>query len=78
MRWSDERTWGMSFKPEDGDLVQVPKGQVLYVDESTPKLIGIVVEGKIVFADETDINVTTDFILVKGGEFIVGQEERPY
>lgn len=44
--WSDERTWGMSFKPADGDLVYVPKGQVLWVDQSTPKLIGIVVEGR--------------------------------
>ena len=32
MRWSDERTWGVDFRPQDGDLVHVPKGQVLVVD----------------------------------------------
>lgn len=57
----------MSFKPEDGDLVYVPRGQTLYVDQSTPKLIGIVVEGKIVFSDEVDMNITTDFILINKG-----------
>lgn len=67
LRWSDEKTWGMSFKPIDGDLIHVPKGQVLWVDESTPKLLGIVVEGKIVFSDEFPMTITTDFIIVKGG-----------
>lgn len=43
MRWSDQKTWGMSFKPENGDLVHIPKGQTLWVDQSTPNLIGIVV-----------------------------------
>ena len=45
----------------------VPRGQTLYVDQSTPKLIGIVVEGKIVFSDEVDMNITTDFILINKG-----------
>lgn len=67
MRWSDERTWGMSFKPADGDLVYVPKGQVLWVDQSTPKLIGIVVEGKIIFSDEGPMTITTDFITINKG-----------
>lgn len=57
----------MSFKPNDGDLVYVPKGQVLWVDQSSPKLLGIVVEGKIIFSDEVPITITTDFITINRG-----------
>jgi hypothetical protein len=43
MRWSDIRTWGTDLLPVEGDLVYVPKGMSLYVDQSTPRLDGIVV-----------------------------------
>lgn len=68
----------MSFKPADGDLVYVPKGQVLWVDQSTPKLIGIVVEGKIIFSDEGPMTITTDFITINKGQFIAGTPDKPY
>lgn len=52
MRWSDIRTWGTDLPPVDGDLVYVPQGMTLYVDQDTPILDGIVVEnGKLIFAD---------------------------
>lgn len=38
MRWSDIRTWGTDMPPIDGDLVFVPAGMNLLVDQSTPKL----------------------------------------
>ena len=44
MRWSDIRTWGTDLPPVEGDLVYVPKGMALYVDQSTPRLDGIIVE----------------------------------
>jgi len=52
MRWSDYRTWGTDLPPVEGDLVYVPKGMTLYVDQSTPRLDGIIVEdGRLIFAD---------------------------
>lgn len=80
MRWSDKRTWGTDMPPVEDDLVVVPKGMALYVDETTPKLMGIVVEeGKIIFADEgNDIEVHTGFITLNGGQFVAGTEENPY
>lgn len=52
MRWSDIRTWGTDLPPVEGDLVYVPKGMALFVDQSTPVLEGIVVEdGAIIFSD---------------------------
>lgn len=38
MRWSDIRTWGTDMPPIDGDLVFVPAGMNLLVDQSTPQL----------------------------------------
>ena len=68
LRWSDIRTWGTDLPPVDGDLVYVPKGMTLYVDQSTPKLEGIVVEeGKLVFADETDMEVHAGIITINKG-----------
>ena len=68
MRWSDARTWGTDLPPVEGDLVYVPKGMALYVDQSTPILEGIVVEdGALIFADEADMEIHTKFITLKGG-----------
>jgi hypothetical protein len=44
MRWSDHRTWGTDLPPVDDDLVYVPPGMHLLVDQNTPKLNAIVVE----------------------------------
>ena len=53
LRWSDIRTWGTDLPPVEHDLVYVPKGMTLYVDQSTPQLEGIIVEkGKLIFSDE--------------------------
>jgi len=43
LRWSDIRTWGTDLLPVDNDLVHVPKGMTLYVDVTTPNLVGLVV-----------------------------------
>lgn len=50
-RWSDTVTWGGDLAPIDGDTVYVPKGMVLLVDQSTPILYLLLVEGTIIFAD---------------------------
>ena len=79
MRWSDIRTWGTDLPPVEGDLVYVPKGMALYVDQSTPRLDGIIVEdGKLIFADEVDMEIHTNLITVNRGEFRAGTEKKPY
>lgn len=52
MRWSDVRTWGTDLPPVKDDLVYVPKGMHLLVDQSTPVLNGILVQGGVLeFSD---------------------------
>ena len=73
LKWSDPRSWGVSMPPIDKDLIYIPKGTTLYVDQSTPVLEGIVVEGgTIVFADGKDLIIETGFITLSGGKFIAG------
>ena len=42
-RWSDSAAWGEELPPAEGDTVYVPEGMVLIVDQSTPKLLLILV-----------------------------------
>lgn len=68
MRWSDIRTWGTDLPPVEGDLVYVPQGMTLYIDQDTPILAGIIVEnGKLIFADEKDLTINTYLITLNGG-----------
>ena len=77
-RWSDDNTWGGDAAPIDGDSVYVPKGMTLLVDQSTPLLYSIIIEGKIKFADESDMTVDAHYFVVFEGEFEAGTEAEPY
>ena len=79
LRWSDPRTWGTDLPPIDGDLISVPAGMTLLVDQDTPNLRGIAVSnGTIIFSDEQDLTINTGFITLVGGRFIAGTEQTPY
>lgn len=43
LKWSDSRTWGVDAPPVEGDLVYVPPGMSLLIDQDTPILLGIAV-----------------------------------
>lgn len=77
-RWSDPATWGGDIPPIDGDTVYVPAGMVLLVDQSTPNLQTIIVEGSIIFADEGEMVIETGSIIVNFGVFRAGTEKVPY
>lgn len=67
LRWSDIRTWGTDLLPVEGDLIHVPKGMTLYVDQTTPKLEGMVVEGTLYFSDEKDMEIHAGTITINKG-----------
>lgn len=68
LKWSDSRTWGVDLPPVEGDLVYVPPGMSLLVDQDTPVLAGIAVEdGKLIFPNNTDVTVQSHFITLNGG-----------
>lgn len=79
LRWSDIRTWGTDLFPVDGDLVFVPAGMNLLVDQSTPILKGILVQnGTLTFADESNMIISAGIITVVGGKLIAGTQQHPY
>jgi hypothetical protein len=79
LRWSDSRTWGVGMPPVDGDLVYVPQGMTLLVDQNTPVLAGIAAQnGTLIFSNDADLVVQAGFITVVGGRFVAGTEAHPY
>eukprot|EP00931_Biecheleriopsis_adriatica_P097950 TRINITY_DN7183_c0_g1_i1.p1 TRINITY_DN7183_c0_g1~~TRINITY_DN7183_c0_g1_i1.p1 ORF type:complete len:7010 (+),score=1122.12 TRINITY_DN7183_c0_g1_i1:2657-21031(+) len=76
-RWSELDTWANQEAPIDGGYVSIPDGQAILLDEDTPVLLLLSVEGVLVF-DDKDIHLQATYIWVKGGTFEIGTEERPY
>ncbi len=77
-RWSSLTTWANREAPVDGDSVIVPKGQAILVDINTPKLFLVVIHGEMYFEDMRDITFEASYIVVMGGKFILGTENRPH
>jgi hypothetical protein len=51
----------------------------LLVDVNTPILKSIIVEqGKIIFADESDLTLDAQYFILNKGEFQAGTEDSPY
>ena len=79
LKWSSAATWGVDIPPVANDLIYVTKGTTLMVDQDTPILEGIAVEGgTLVFSDDLDLTVQAGFIIMNGGKFIAGTEKHPH
>jgi len=76
-RWSDPATWPDKRVPQAGDRVTIPKGKEVVLDVSPPALGGVIVEGKLSFADTADLELTTEWIMLHG-ELAIGSESRPH
>src|SRR5687767_5126736 len=61
--WSDPATWNGS-KPVDGQEVVIPEGIEIILDENTPALGGLLIEGKLTFARK-DLALTAKYIMVE-------------
>ena len=51
--------------PREGDSVYVPVGMTLLVDDSTPILDTVIVEGKIIFADEKHMTFDAHYFIIR-------------
>ncbi|KAM3136087.1 hypothetical protein pb186bvf_011892 [Paramecium bursaria] len=77
--WSDINTWGGYVFPSDGDSVIVKQGQILIVDMITPKLISILIEGTLLFADNGKLNtLDAQYLIIHYGSLIIGSSDQPY
>ncbi len=77
LRWSDPATWPNNQLPAAGDKVTIASDQEVLLDVSPPALNGLTINGKLVFSDESDLALTTEWILVFG-ELQIGTEDAPH
>ena len=75
--WSDPTTWGAAGKPVAGQDVTIPADVTILLDESTPDLGGLTIQGILQFARQ-DLSLTADYILIDGGELAIGTESEPF
>ena len=50
----------------------------LLIDESTPILDTVIVEGKMMFSDEKDLTFDAHYVVIREGELEIGTEDLPY
>jgi hypothetical protein len=75
VRWSEAQDW-LGSVPQNGDDVIIPEGLTVILDESTPELGTLAVNGKLIF-DNKDLKLTAANVVVNG-ELWVGTEDQPF
>jgi cell migration-inducing and hyaluronan-binding protein len=74
--WSDPASWPSGRLPVAGEDVTIALDQQMLLDVSPPPLGILRIEGALVF-DQQDLELTADYILVKG-KLHVGTQAQPY
>ncbi len=76
-RWSDPATWPSRKVPVAGDKVTIPAGKEVVLDVTPPALGSLSIDGKLSFANNADLELTTEWIMLHG-ELEIGTEARPH
>ena len=75
--WSDPATWPNRKVPVAGDKVTIGRDKEVVLDVSPPALGGLSIDGKLTFADNADLELTTEWIMLHG-ELAIGSEASPH
>ena len=76
-KWSDPATWPNRKVPVAGDKVTIDAGKEVVLDVNTPPLNGLTINGKLSFANNKDVELTTEWIMLHG-ELEIGTEKAPH
>src|SRR5499426_1089399 len=76
-RWSDPAAWPDRRVPRAGDKVTIAAGKDVVLDVTPPALGSLTIEGKLSFADNRDLELTTEWVMVHG-ELEIGTETNPH
>ena len=76
-RWSDAATWPDRRVPRAGDKVTIAAGKDIVLDVSPPALGGLTIDGKLSFANNKDLELTTEWVMLHG-ELEIGTEAKPH
>src|SRR5690606_37759654 len=75
--WSDPATWPNRKIPVAGDKVIIGKDKTVILDVSPPALGGLSIDGKLMFSNDADLELTTEWIMLHG-ELEIGTAARPH
>ncbi len=76
-RWSDAATWPDKKVPGKDAAVTIDKDMNVVLDVTPPTLRSLTINGKLSFADNKDLELTTEWIMVHG-ELEIGTEAKPH
>ncbi|XP_076961678.1 fibrocystin-L [Callospermophilus lateralis] len=77
--WSSNYSWGGKSPPEEGSFAVITKGQIILLDQSTPILKMLLIQGGTLIFDEADIELQAENILITdGGTLQIGTEASPF
>ncbi|XP_040210792.1 fibrocystin-L-like [Rana temporaria] len=77
--WSSKYTWGGESPPDEGSMAVITKGQTILLDQSTPVLKMLLIQGGTLVFDEADIELQAENILITdSGVMQVGTEAAPF
>ena len=76
-RWSDASTWPDKKVPAKDAVVTIEKDMNVVLDVSPPPLRSLTINGKLSFADNKDLELSTEWVMVHG-ELEIGTEARPH
>src|SRR5215470_2673131 len=76
-RWSDAATWPDKKVPGKNAVGTSERDMNVVLDVSPPELHGIQLNGKLSFADNQDLELTTEWIMVYG-KLEIGTAARPH
>ncbi|MGL4573536.1 MAG: G8 domain-containing protein, partial [Burkholderiaceae bacterium] len=75
-RWSSPATWG-GTKPGANAVVLIPAGKKILLDENTPDLAGLTIDGELMFEEGKTLELQADYIML-AGSLHVGSSSAPY
>jgi len=76
-RWSDAATWADKKVPGKDAAVTIERDVNVVLDVPPPALRGLTINGKLSFADNKDLELTTEWIMLHG-ELEIGTEAKPH
>src|ERR1700722_19537294 len=76
-RWSDPATWPDKKVTGKDAVVTIGRDMNVVPDVTPPELHGLTINGKLSFADNKDLELTTEWIMVHG-ELEIGTEAKPH
>src|SRR6476646_4779906 len=76
-RWSDAATWPDKKVPAKDAVVTIARDMDVILDVTPQALHGLTINGKLSFADDKDLELTAEWIMVHG-ELEIGTEAKPH